>query len=101
MRMAGGSIGRGLRLSLGRMGPVLLIIGLEARESIAQCALCRDAVVASSTETRAAMNSAIIGLAFAPYLVAGLAAWALFPSLRNWVRTRWRNGMRGKREVHL
>jgi hypothetical protein len=52
----------------------------------AQCAMCRDAVAASSTETREAMNFAIIGLALAPYGVAAAAAWALFPGVRLRVR---------------
>lgn len=54
---------------------------------LAQCALCRDAVASSSTETREAMNYAIIGLAFTPYGVAATAAWALSPALRARVRS--------------
>ena len=67
----------------------MALLTLSARSS-AQCALCRDAVAASSTETREAMNYAIIGLALTPYGVAAAAAWALFPSLRAFVRTRLR-----------
>ena len=59
-------------------------------DAIAQCSLCRDAVAASSSQTREAMNYAIIGLAFAPYGVAALAAWTLSPALRAGVRARLR-----------
>lgn len=65
---------------------VVLLPGEGA--AIAQCALCRDAVAAASAETREAMNYAILGLAFAPYGVAAVAAWALFPSVRAAVRAR-------------
>lgn len=62
---------------------VLLV--LAAPESaFAQCAMCRDAVASSSSETRAAMNYAIVGLALTPYGVAAMAAWALSPTVRTW-----------------
>ena len=57
--------------------------------AFAQCALCRDAAAASPPATREAMNVAIVGLAFAPYLVGTLAAWILFPALRARVRARF------------
>ena len=64
---------------------VLLTLG-NAASALAQCALCRDAAAAASPPTREAMNVAIIGLAFAPYVVGGLAAWILVPALRVRVR---------------
>jgi hypothetical protein len=60
---------------------------LSAPSAMAQCSLCRDAVASSSEETRSAMNYAIIGLAFTPYLVAAIAAWTLSPAVRLRVRT--------------
>ncbi|HQZ16162.1 MAG TPA: hypothetical protein PKU70_07160 [Vicinamibacteria bacterium] len=70
-------------------GPYAGLLGLAALAllagptgAFAQCSLCRDAVTASSTQTREAMNYAIIGLAFAPYGVAALAAWTLSPAVR-------------------
>lgn len=59
-------------------------------DAMAQCSMCRDAVAASSPQTREAMNYAIIGLAVAPYGVAALAAWTLSPSVRAGVRARLR-----------
>lgn len=56
--------------------------------ALAQCVLCRDAVAASSAETREAMNYAILGLGFAPYGVAAMAALALSPSVRASIRAR-------------
>ena len=58
----------------------------DSASALAQCALCRDAVAASDPQTREAMNLAIIGLAFAPYVVGALAAWILLPGLRARVR---------------
>ncbi len=55
-------------------------------EAMAQCSMCRDAVAASSPQTREAMNYAIVGLAMAPYGVAALAAWTLSPAVRARVR---------------
>lgn len=52
----------------------------------AQCALCRDAVAASSDQTREAMNYAIVGLAFMPYVVGAVAAWLVSPALRSRAR---------------
>ena len=84
----------GLILALG----VILLAGTN--QALAQCALCRDAVASSSSETREAMNYAIIGLAFTPYGVAAIAACALSPELRArlraWLRrsTAGRNGDR-------
>ena len=75
-----------LRHAPGLAAALTLLAGSEAS---AQCALCRDAVAASSLETREAFNFAIIGLAFAPFLVAGIAAWALSPTLRAFLRTRF------------
>lgn len=62
---------------------LLALLGPES--ALAQCAMCRDAVASSSSETRTAMNYAIIGLALAPYGVAAMAAWALSPAFRIWV----------------
>jgi hypothetical protein len=59
---------------------------LQTPSALAQCALCRDAAAASSAETREALNYAIIGLAFTPYVVGALAAWMLSPALRARVR---------------
>jgi hypothetical protein len=83
------------------MGPALAILWLEARNAIAQCALCRDAVAASSTQTREAMNYAIVSLAFAPYAVGALAVWLLSPPLRGHVRARLKRLMKGKAAVQL
>lgn len=71
---------------------VLAVLALCAgsTDALAQCSLCRDAVAASSPQTREAMSYAIIGLAMAPYCVAALAAWTLSPSLRAGVRARLR-----------
>ena len=54
-----------MRLRRARRLVVALAL-LAGSEASAQCALCRDAVAASSLETREAFNFAIIGLAFAP-----------------------------------
>lgn len=81
------------RFDLGHSGPFAGLLGLAALfllagpdGAFAQCSLCRDAVAASSSETREAMNYAIVGLAFAPYGVAALAAWTLSPAVRARVR---------------
>lgn len=58
--------------------------------ALAQCSMCRDAVASSSSQTREAVNYAIMGLAFAPYGVAALAAWTLSPAVRAGVRARLR-----------
>ena len=73
---------------LGRIASIIVILLGGQGAALAQCALCRDAVAASSAETREAMNYAILGLAFAPYVVAAMAAWALSPSVRAYVRAR-------------
>ena len=82
------------RIEWGRLGaiaaPAVLAFLAGSADAIAQCSMCRDAVAASSSETREAMNYAIIGLAFAPYGVAALAAWTLSPGLRSHVRARLR-----------
>ena len=74
----------------------LLLLGVST-DVVAQCSLCRDAVAASSPRTREAMNYAIIGLAFAPYGVAALAAWTLSPVVRARVRERLRRFSFGRR----
>ncbi len=83
------SAGRFLPSSFARFGSVaaaVAVLLLVPEATLAQCALCRDSVAASSTETREAMNFAIIGLALAPYGVAAAAAWALLPGVRLRVR---------------
>ena len=73
---------------------------LVASRTWAQCALCRDAVAASSVETREAFNAAIIGLALAPYGIALIAAFALSPAFRAFIRLlllRLRASMTGER----
>lgn len=72
----------------GLLGLAALVLLAGPAGALAQCSLCRDAVAASSTETREAMNYAIVGLAFAPYGVAALAAWTLSPAVRAGVRER-------------
>ena len=72
----------------GWIAAVMVILLGGPGAALAQCALCRDAVAASSAETREAMNYAILGLAFAPYAVAAMAAWALSPSVRAYIRAR-------------
>jgi hypothetical protein len=76
-----------------RFVSVPLLVGLSAviglvlagpESAFAQCAMCRDAVAASSSQTRTAMNYAIVGLALTPYGVAVMAAWALSPTVRVW-----------------
>ncbi len=74
---------------------VLLLLGADTAS--AQCAMCRDAVASSSSETRAAMNYAIIGLAVTPYGVAALAALALSPGLRAHLRARLKRAARPPR----
>lgn len=69
-------------------GMVTLVLFAGPDCALAQCSLCKDAVAASSSQTREAMNYAIIGLAFAPYGVAALAAWTLSPAVRAYVRAR-------------
>ncbi len=66
----------------GFLGLAALVLLAGPTAAFAQCSLCRDAVAASSTQTREAMNYAIIGLALAPYGVAALAAWTLSPAVR-------------------
>lgn len=73
---------------LGWIAAVIVMLLGGPGAALAQCALCRDAVAASSAETREAMNYAILGLAFAPYGVAAVAALALSPSVRAYVRAR-------------
>jgi hypothetical protein len=73
---------------VGLLGLAALVLLVEPAGALAQCSLCRDAVAASSTETREAMNYAIIGLAMAPYGVAALAAWTLSPAVRAGVKGR-------------
>ena len=75
------------RLSLPLLGVIsatalLVLVGPES--AFAQCAMCRDAVASSSSETRTAMNYAIVGLALTPYGVAAMAAWSLSPTVRAW-----------------
>ena len=67
---------------------LLLAVFGAPEAALAQCAMCRDAVASSTSETREAVNYAIMGLAFAPYGVAALAAWALSPKVRGHVRAR-------------
>ncbi len=77
------------RRVLFRAGSViaLLALGFLAPEAAwAQCSMCREAAGSSSTETREALNYAIIGLAFTPYGVAALAAWTISPAFRAWLR---------------
>jgi len=73
---------------LAAAGVVFFFLGPDT--TFAQCALCRDAVAAAPSATREAMNYAIIGLAFTPYVVAALAAWTLSPAVRGYVRSRLR-----------
>ena len=80
--------GRRFRALAGSAGLALLVLLALSADAIAQCSMCRDAVAASSTQTREAMNYAIIGLAFAPYGVAAIAAWTLSPTVRARVRER-------------
>ena len=77
-----------LKALAGVSGLALLALFAGSPDAIAQCSLCRDAVAASSSQTREAMNYAIIGLAMAPYGVVALAAWALSPAMRAGVRAR-------------
>lgn len=74
----------------GLLGLAALVLLAGPSGALAQCSMCRDAVAASSMQTRVAMNYAIIGLAFAPYGVAALAVWTLSPALRAGVRERLR-----------
>ena len=90
-----------IRLALrAAVGLGLALSFLAAPSVHAQCALCRDAVAATSSETREAMNYAIIGLAFTPYVVAALAAWTLSPAVRAFVRDRLK-GLSVRRPVRL
>lgn len=74
-----------------------LLAGLtQITSAHAQCSLCRDAVAASPLETREAMNYAIIGLAFAPYGIGVLGAYAASPRLRNRIRMYLRSCKRFK-----
>jgi len=81
---------RCLRGLAGSAALAVLALLAGSTDAIAQCSLCRDAVAASSPQTREAMNYAIIGLAMAPYGVAALAAWTLSPAVRAGVRARLR-----------
>ncbi|MEO8500739.1 MAG: hypothetical protein ABI565_07475 [Vicinamibacteria bacterium] len=72
----------------GVSGLILCVLGPGA--VLAQCSMCKDAVAAAPSATREAMNYAIIGLAFAPYGIAALAAWTLSPAVRTFVRGRFR-----------
>lgn len=65
------------------------LVGASPDAAFAQCALCRDAVNAAPAQVREAMNYAIIGLALAPYAIAGAAAWFLSPDLRAYIRARF------------
>lgn len=82
----------------GLLGLAALVLLAGPAGAFAQCSLCRDAVAASSTETREAMNYAIIGLAFAPYGVAALAAWTLSPAVRARVKEGLKHFAFRKRE---
>ena len=79
----------------------LMVVGvlwMSASDTAAQCALCRDAVAASTPRTILAMNLAIVLLAFTPYAVFLLAAWRLFPAFRDCVKgglARLLAGLRG------
>ena len=79
---------RNLLRWVGFLGAAALFVLMAPDHALAQCSLCRDAVTASSAETREAMNYAIIGLAMAPYGVAALAAWTLSPAVRAGLRAR-------------
>jgi len=81
---------RCLRRLAGSAALAVLSLIAGSPDAIAQCSLCRDAVAASSSQTREAMNYAIIGLAMAPYGVAALAAWTLSPAVRAGVRAQLR-----------
>ena len=75
------------RLSLPLLGvasATALLVLLGPESAFAQCAMCRDAAASSSSETRTAMNYAIVGLALTPYGVAAMAAWSLSPTVRAW-----------------
>ena len=69
---------------LGVVSATALLVLLGPEGAFAQCAMCRDAVASSSSETRTAMNYAIVGLALTPYGVAAMAAWSLSPTVRAW-----------------
>ncbi len=86
MRISLPGPGRAPRVLGGRVSLAIALAFFDASTALAQCALCRDAVAASAPETREAMNVAIIGLAFAPYVVGALAAWVLLPPFRTRVR---------------
>jgi hypothetical protein len=79
---------RSVLLPLFGVAAFFCLVLLAPASAPAQCSLCRDAVADSSSETREAMNYAIIGLAMTPYGVAAIAAWALSPALRASVRRR-------------
>jgi hypothetical protein len=59
-----------------------LILFSPAGRALAQCAMCRDAVNAAAPGVQEAMNYAIVGLAFAPYVIAVAAALTISPKLR-------------------
>ena len=77
---------------------VALALCFAPETALAQCALCRDAVGAAAPHIREAMNYAIIGLAFAPYIVAFLAAWTLSPAFRTSIRSRFGRSALSKTE---
>lgn len=72
------------------MKKLTLLVCFLPGPALAQCALCRDAVAAAAPHVREAMNHAIVGLAFAPYLIAFAAAWALSPGFRRFVRGQFK-----------
>jgi hypothetical protein len=72
------------------MKKLTLVLSLLPESALAQCALCREAVTAAAPHIREAMNHAIISLAFAPYLIAFGAAWALSPPFRTFVRGQFK-----------
>ncbi|MEO5761395.1 MAG: hypothetical protein ABIR28_03700 [Vicinamibacteria bacterium] len=79
--------------SLFWMTPAVLCL-LLPETALAQCAMCRDAVAAAPSETRQAMNYAIVGLAAAPYGIGALGAWLASPGLRTYVRAYVRARLR-------
>jgi len=100
MREGRSSAGRGLFVLLGSAALGVALFLLVPDAALAQCALCRDAAAAAPSATREAMNYAIIGLAFAPYVVASLAAWVLSPAVRALVRERLKRfSVRGSRRA--
>ncbi len=72
------------------MKKLALVVCFLPGPALAQCALCRDAVTAAAPHVREAMNYAIVGLAFAPYFIAVVAAWTLSPGFRTYVRGQFK-----------